>query len=265
MTIEVLLSTMHQKDKSIVDRLGLQSDAVIVNQCDCDSVEKFDYEGNRITWVNSTQRGLSRSRNMAMFYSTADICLLVDDDEILVPGYVDTIIEAFKRHKDASIIGFQVEGIESVFKEYGNSESRMGYIHSMRMASVELAFLRDKLNSAGIRFNEKIGAGTKYKMGEENTVLFNCLDKRLRIYYVPCLIGRIHMGNSTWFTGFDSSYFHARGAVFTAMSRKWSLLLIYQFALRKYKRYKKEIGLLKALKLMLSGRNEYLNNMNNHD
>lgn len=258
MKIEVLLSTMHQKDRYIIERLGLQSDAVIVNQCDCDSVDYFDYNGYGITWINSTQRGLSRSRNMAISNSKADICLLVDDDEILVPGYTQTIIKAFERHRDASIIGFQVEGIESTFKEYSSKESAVGYIQSMRMASVEIAFRRRALIDNDIRFNEAIGAGTKYKMGEENTVLFNGLDKGLKIYYAPYLIGQIHLGNSTWFTGFDEDYFHARGAVFTAMSRKWSLLLIYQFAVRKYSLYGKEMNFFKALKLMMNGRNEYL-------
>lgn len=258
MTIEVLLSTMHQKDKSIVERIGLQCDTVVVNQCECESIEKYESNGHRIIWINSKERGLSRSRNMALSNSSADVCLLVDDDEVLDSEYVSTILNAFERHPDASVIGFQVEGIESAFKVYNGEETSVGFIRSMRMASVEIAFKRHELIDNNIRFNEMIGAGTRYKMGEENTMLFNCLSKSLKIYYVPQLIGRIHIGDSTWFNGFDAEYFHSRGAVFTAMSQKWALLLIGQFAIRKYKLYKEETGFLKALKLMLNGRSEYL-------
>lgn len=262
MTIEVLLSTMHQQDRSILERIGLQCDAVVVNQCDIDSFEKFESHGHKITWINSTQRGLSKSRNLALSNSSSEICLLVDDDEILDSGYVQTIINAFGRHPDAAVIGFQVEGIESTFKEYKGVESSVGYVRSMRMASVEIALKRKLLNDNNLCFNERIGAGTKYKMGEENTLLFKCLTRGLKIFYVPQIIGRVHIGDSTWFNGFDTEYFYSRGAVFTAMSRTWSLLLISQFALRKYQLYKKETSFLSALRLMLKGRKEYLTKYN---
>jgi len=252
---------MHQTDKSIIKHIGLECDAVVVNQCDCDSIESFEHNGRHITWINSTQRGLSRSRNMALVNSTADICLLVDDDEELEPGYTATIASAFERNLRASVIGFQVQGIESVFKTYAGGEGRVGFMRSMKMASVEIAIKRMDLIDNGIKFNEMIGAGTKYYMGEENAMLFNCLSKGLKIYYVPQVIGRVHIGNSTWFNGFDAKYFHNRGAVFTAMSQKWSLLLIGQFAVRKYKLYKKEVSFTNALKLMLNGRKEYIHQL----
>lgn len=258
MKIEILLSAMHLSDRSIVERIGLQSDAVVVNQCNCDSTEHFEYNGHRVTWINSTERGLSRSRNMALANSSADICLLVDDDEELLPDYPEVITTAFERHPDAAVIGFQVQGIEAHFKTYSGPEGAAGYIRSMKMASVEIAFRRKALTDNNIAFNEKIGAGTKYLMGEENTLLFNCLSKGLKIFYVPRMIGKIHIGDSTWFTGYNDNYFHSIGAVFTAMSKKWSLLLIGQFAVRKYGLYKNETGMWRALRLMLAGRKEYL-------
>lgn len=261
MILEVLLSTMYQNDHGVIERLGLECDAVVVNQCDRNSVERFEYQGHKITWINSSKRGLSCSRNMALANSKADICLLVDDDEELIAGYSKIILKAFERHSDADIIGFQAEGIESVFKNYFGKEGRVGYVHSMRMASVEIAFKRQSLRERHISFNENIGAGTKYKMGEENTLLFNCLSAGLNIYYVPELICRIHIGDSTWFSGYDDDYFHARGAVFTAMSRRWANLLILQFAVRKYKLYKDSIGILKACRLMLDGKRDYIKNM----
>lgn len=258
MTLEVLLSTMHQNDYGVIERLGLECDAVVVNQCDQDSVESFEYCGHRITWINSSTRGLSRSRNLALVNSKADICLLVDDDEEFMPRYSQKILNAFERHKDADIIGFQAEGIEEVFKNYSGNEGRVGYIRSMRMASVEIALKRKSLLEHHINFNENIGAGTKYKMGEENTLLFKSLSAGLMIYYVPELICRIHIGASTWFNGFDKDYFVSRGAVFEAMSSKWASILIIQFAIRKYSIYRSNFSLYSAVKLMFGGRNEYL-------
>lgn len=258
MTLQVLISTMHQTDRSLIAKLGLECDAVVVNQCNFNSREELEADGHHILWINSTQRGLSRSRNLALANASADICLLVDDDEELNAGYSKIITESFANHPKASLIGFQVLGIESTFKEYSQAESKVGFIRSMRMASVEIAFRRCDLMTKGIMFNENIGAGTKYKMGEENAMLFDCLSKGLQIYYIPVVIGRVHIGESTWFEGFDQNYFHARGAVFTAMSKRWSTFLIAQFAIRKHNRYKDSISFHQALKEMMKGRSEYL-------
>lgn len=256
--IGIILSTMHQSDYSLLEKIGLECDAVVVNQCDEESAHSFNLNGHRITWINSTDRGLSKSRNLAIAKSTADICLLVDDDEILHHGYADIISNAFARHPEADLIGFQVKGIESVFKEYSGQEGEVSYIRSMRMASVEIAFRRESMINKGIKFNEHIGAGTKYKMGEENALLFACLSQGLKIYYVPECIGSVHIGGSTWFDGFNDDYFLARGAVFTAMSRRWSIALIIQFAIRKYSLYRDYMNISRALCLMCRGRKEYL-------
>ena len=252
---------MHQSNHNVLERLGLECNAVVVNQCDIDSVERFEHRGHLITWINSSERGLSRSRNMALANSKADICLLVDDDEELLKGYSHKILSAFERYAEADIIGFQAEGIEKTFKIYSGKEGPVGYIRSMRMASVEIALKRQSLVNNHLCFNEEIGAGTKYKMGEENTLLFNCLSAGLKIYYVPELICRIHIGDSTWFSGYDEDYFQARGAVFTAMSRRWVDLLILQFAVRKYRLYRTQISFFKACKLMLKGKREYIKNI----
>lgn len=258
MTVQVLVSTMGQHDHSLVERLNLECDAVVVNQCDMDSIEHLVCGTHAVTWINSTGRGLSRSRNLALEHATADICILADDDEILQSGYVGIVSEAFSRHPDAGIIGFQAEGIEAGFKTYTGSERKVGYLQSMRMASVEIAFRRRALLDNGLRFNELLGSGARYKMGEENTLLFNSLSQGIKIYYVPRLICRIHIGDSTWFTGFDEEYFHSRGAVFTAMSRRWSRLLILQFAIRKYPRYRSSTSFWKAYRTMLRGCKEYI-------
>ena len=34
---------MHQKDASIIERTGVQSDVVVINQCDHNSIEEFDF------------------------------------------------------------------------------------------------------------------------------------------------------------------------------------------------------------------------------
>ena len=79
MTVDVLISCMYQKDWSIVAQSHLNGNAVIINQCDTDGLDTYDYEGNQVRMISTTVRGLSRSRNMAILHSNADICLISDD------------------------------------------------------------------------------------------------------------------------------------------------------------------------------------------
>ena len=81
MTLEVLVSTMYQKDYSLLDRMNIQTDAIVVNQCNENSIEKFEYKGHKIKWISLNERGVGLSRNTALMRSTADICLFPTTEE----------------------------------------------------------------------------------------------------------------------------------------------------------------------------------------
>ena len=50
MTFQLLVSTMDQADFQLLDRMNVQSDAVIINQCDKDSVEELDFINICVIW-----------------------------------------------------------------------------------------------------------------------------------------------------------------------------------------------------------------------
>lgn len=133
----------------------------------------------------------------------------------------------------------------------------------MKISSVEIAFRLESIKKSGIIFNELLGAGAKYSSGEESAFLFECLKKGLKIYYVPEKIASLHIGNSSWFKGYNKEYFISKGAAFAAMSKKLCLILILQFAIRKYKIYKNNVTFIEVLKHMLNGRKMYNNEITN--
>ena len=257
MTVELLISTMHQQDYTLLDKMNIHSDAVLINQCDINDKKVFTYNGHRVLWINTTERGLSRSRNMAIRNATADICMLADDDMEYRSNYADVVCSAFQKNH-ADIIGFQVIGIEKEFKKYAEEERRISYLNSMKMASVELAFRRDSFIGKNIQFDELIGAGTEFLLGEENALLFQCLRKRLSIYYVPKIVAALHIGESTWFNGRNEQYFMGKGASFAAMNTPFTNLLILQFAIRKKALYKNEATMWKAICQMMKGKRLYI-------
>lgn len=257
MNIQVLVSTMHQRDYSLLSTMNIQTDAVVINQCDKEGVEEFQYNKCSILWINTTERGLSKSRNMALRYATADICILADDDLIYRDNYEIAIKQSFEQNPKMTILIFQVEGIERKYKNYPQKARSLNYINAMKVSSVEVAFRRKEIIKNNVFFDELFGAGTRFLMGEENIFISQLLKQKLKGLFVPKIIANLHIGNSSWFPGYNKEYFIGKGAAFAALQSGFTWLLILQFALRKHCRYKKEMSLCNAIKLMFLGKKEY--------
>ncbi|MBE5968373.1 MAG: glycosyltransferase family 2 protein [Lachnospiraceae bacterium] len=258
LSVQVLISTMHQSDYSLLEIMNIQTNAIVVNQCNENKTRLLKLKDKKVLWIDTSERGLSRSRNMAMRNATGDICILADDDEEFCDGYGDIVKTAFSDHQFFSIIRFRIQGIEKKFKNYPSKEYSIGYIKSLKISSVELAFRRKDVVTNGIFFDELIGSGTEFLMGEENAFIYQCLLKKMKVLYVPKTLANLHIGNSSWFDGFNIDYFVGRGAAFTAMSKRMSKLLILQFAIRKFNLYKNDIGFIASIHYMMQGRKKYL-------
>lgn len=262
MDLQVLISTMNQQDHELINKMNIDSNTVVINQNNKRSIDDFCIKSSKITWINSETKGLSKSRNMAVENATSDICVLADDDLEYIKGYKDIILEQFKLYPDADIITFQVEGIERKFKEYYNKPRKLNYLTSMKTSSVEIAFRLDSIKKSVIQFNELFGSGAKYISGEENLFLMDCLKSGLKLQYVPIKIANLHMGESSWFKGYNKKYFETKGAVFAAISKTLSIPLIIQFALRKHKLFCQEMTRRQSIKIMFKGRREFLKEAN---
>lgn len=231
MKLEVLVSTMYQKDYELLNSMNIQSDAIVVNQCEGDTVKRFLYNRYNITWINTSQRGLSKSRNMAMSYATADICLLADEDEILEDDYPKIIEKAFEGIPSADIISFNFNRLnfsEPTKKNKCRKAPRYKYY-----SSVSLAFKLIKIRKYGLHFNELIGAGSEYSAGEETVFEEECRRKKLKIYENSNCICSVDSSNSTWFKGFDERYFFNLGIILAirhgALAPIFTIYYVYRF------------------------------------
>lgn len=256
MKVEVLISCMHQTDASIITRTNVQSDVLVVNQCDKDEVEEHSFlnkkgEECHARIIHTTERGLSRSRNMAIRNATGDVCLVCDDDEYLYDDYYKGIAEAFEQNPDYDVIAFRVDYPR---KTYPLQSRKIGYIDALKVSSVQIAFRRESVVRKYICFDEKMGSGTGNGGGEEIRFLFDCLKNKLKVYFIPYVIGSVSQADSQWFKGFTDTYFLNRG---------WSnkkilgipLAILYDsyFAVTKYRMYSKENSFFNAFFCMLRG------------
>lgn len=219
MNLEVLISCMNQQDMKIAEMTGIQTDALIINQCpqseilnEIKSDQNTSGRQNKtlvnIRMLNTNTRGLSKSRNVAIQHAVGDVCLLCDDDEQLDFSYEEIILKAYEALPDADIICFRIANQPSRLKQ---KTQRLTKWTAMRIASWQITFRREAIINSGIRFDENMGAGTGNGGGEEVKFLRDCIKAGLKAYYVPNSIGVVAQTESTWFKGFDRDFFYKRG------------------------------------------------------
>ena len=248
-------------DINYIDSLKITGDAVVINQCGeslTENVSRRSVNGSdqAVKYVKTTERGLSRSRNMAIDNAEADICILCDNDVVYADNYEELILREFESRPDADIIVFYIKRKEKPVPNFPTAR-RMNYLSVLKIFSPEIAFRRDRISD--LRFDEQFGAGSgKYIMGEENIFLYDALKKKKNVYYVPVQIAELKEVESTWFSDYDERFFVSRGANYAAMSKAGSHLLIWQFALRKKSLYAGKVTTMQAIKCMYQGRREYL-------
>jgi hypothetical protein len=248
--VEVLMSVMMQDGVDIIERTNIKSDAIVVNQCNCESKKDILYNSHVVKYINTLDRGLSKSRNLAIKEASGEYCLLCDDDEILEDDYVYKIESGFSQIKDADIICFIVSRND---KEYFKRKLKINYLTSLHISSVQIVLNRKKILDSGIKFDEKFGAGSFNGSGEENIFLFDCLKKKLKVYYLPITIGRLIPSDSTWFEGFNQKYFICRGRIFKRLFGNFGYIYLLYFIIAKHNKYKDKLSIIEAFILMCQG------------
>src|SRR5690554_3439396 len=106
MNLQVLVSTMHQNDFSILGKMRISTDAIVVNQCDRNDYNEFDYKNRKIRFFSCLERGVGLSRNTALMRASADICLFADDDVVYSENYESVILNEFVNNPKADVIIF---------------------------------------------------------------------------------------------------------------------------------------------------------------
>lgn len=256
--LEYLVSTMNKDEdqiKELIKKMNIKTSCIIINQnTTIDNTKRV----KDMTIINTTTKGLSKSRNLGIKNSKNDICVLADDDFIYYDDAEKIIKDAYAQIGDADIIAFKFkykDNKKKFNKKFWNNKKKINKMNSLKISSAQITFRRKSIENAKVKFDEKFGSGSgQYVSGEENIFLTDCLNKKLKIYYVPISILEINDNRkSTWFNGFNEEYFITKGATYTRIYKYINIIMILQFAIRKYKLYKKNMSFLLALKYMIIG------------
>lgn len=264
MNLEVLMSCMFNDGVNLVNNSNITCDAVVINQCDVNDYLE-DHTDNRTVRVFSvTDRGLTKSRNLAISKSTADVCLLADDDELFVPNLEAGVTDAYESLPDADIIIFKMKGRESSFSD---KVQELKFPKIMKVSSWQISFRRKSLLESGLRFDELMGSGTGNGAEEEFKFLTDARKLGLKIYYVPFEIAEVDQkyyvpsdeaelsdGKSQWFSGFDERFFENRGSTTRyIMGAPLAVVYAVYYCLKKRNLYNRDITTKMALISILRG------------
>lgn len=253
MKLEVLVSTVNCDNiKQLIKKMNIQTDAIIINQCDHVGYEEIKYNNHLIKVYYFNERGVGLSRNNALMRATGDIVLFADDDEVLADEYEKMIISEFENNKKTDFIAF---GIDS----FGDSKrmckkvvkrKRIRWYNCLRYGAVRFAIKLDKVRNNNINFSLLFGGGAKYGSGEDSIFIYDCIKKGLKAYTSPLIIGKVDFSKSSWFNGYNEKYYFDKGALFYALHKKLALFFSVVYLIRYHKEksnltFKQKINLFK--------------------
>lgn len=212
--VQVLIATMHQNNHSLIERMNIQTDALVGNQCDRNEIEKYEYKGNSIEWFSFAERGVGLNRNNVLMRANADYCLFADDDMVLYDDYEEIILNAFKKNEKADVLIFNIDEECDSNRRYNRKIKRIGLHNYMNYGAARIVIKRSAVSYQGISFNLNFGGGTIHSSGEDTLFLRDCLRAGLKIYAVPeSLACLTQMRESSWFQGYNKKYFFDKGVV----------------------------------------------------
>ncbi len=143
----------------------------------------------------SDSLGTSVNRNNAIDRSSADICLIADDDLKYTPGQLSAVIDTFERNPEVELATFMHSGGDDKWYP-GISFDLAKPIKGYNVSCVEIAFRR-QCGKGPWRFNELFGPGEHpLQAGEENVFLHNAISRGVNCRFFPVVITH-HEGRST--------------------------------------------------------------------
>ena len=253
MRVEVLVSTMHQKNFDFLDNMNISTDAVIINQTNSDGYKEFNLNENTVKIFSITERGIAKSRNQALKISNSDICILADDDMQFSNEYKEIAINAYKNNV-ADIIIFNLIDDNDELNRKNKTVKNINIFNYMNYGAARITFKNASIKEKNISFKEAFNGNPLPACGEDTLFLRDALKKGLKIIAVPEALAKLNnTRESTWFKGYTEEYFFDKGVIL-ALAHPLLSIPFALFLVLKHKEYSESgFSKLKIFKEILKG------------
>lgn len=185
--LEILISTMQRTSLSFLSEMFsennfLNYNILIVNQTSKDKILISNYTNIRV--INSFEKGLSKSRNLALQNAKSDIVLIADDDLVYEKGFQTIVLNVFNNNPDAGLITFKAKKFKGkAYRNYKQSSHRHTLKSIKGVISWEIALCLKKIKLLNVTFDENFGLGSEFTTAEEYLFARNIIKARVSCYF----------------------------------------------------------------------------------
>ena len=260
--VEILISTMNQHSLDFLVPMFpflhfSNFRILIINQTQVGTILESEYPNIRV--VNCFEKGLSKSRNLALENAVGKILLIADDDVIYQEGFSIKIINAYIQFPDAAAINFcAIKSDGSLMKEYPkHSKQNLNAFDVFNTSSIEMTLNKAILDKTKIRFDENFGLGGMFEMGEEAIFLFDLKSKKQQLIFEPEVIVKHPELTSSVKKSIEEKYY-IQGALYARIFKSNYIYWIFVKLFFDLKQRKIRFGKLKsALKNSKKGHQKF--------
>lgn len=253
MKLQMLISGLQVEPEALLSGMKPECDGILVNQCDTDAICRIEKDGKSFLVISKPERGVGRSRNLALSHSEAEVVLFADEDIVYDTGYAAAVVDEFVSRPQADVILFNVRVCEERRTYWNEERKRVRWYNCGRFPAYSIAVRRERLAETNVRYSELFGGGAKYSNGEDSLFLRECASAGLRIETSPVCIGEEMPRESTWFHGYTEKFFFDRGVLFAFLYGKLAGIWALRFVLTKKEMFRGEIKRGQALRLIRNG------------
>lgn len=172
-------------------------------------------------YVHEAKRGLSHARNRGVSVAEHSIIAFTDDDCLVAPGWLQSILGEFSRHPGLSILGGRVELADPgdypvAIRDHDHAQAITTADQILTiMSGCNLSFRRDVFAEVG-RFDTAFGKGKHIGAAEDLDFLYRALRQGHAIRYSPAVLVRHAHGRHTpaALQGLAHDYIKGRGAFY---------------------------------------------------
>lgn len=229
--IEILVSTMNRNNLDFLLPMfpfkhfsGFT--IIIVNQTTPDLLLESSYPSVRV--INSFEKGLSKSRNMAVENAGGILGIVTDDDVVFKEDFEQHVLNAFNRYPDAALISFRIEKAHNVlYKKYpAATKTHLTHRNRLSIMSIEMVLNLKKIKQLGLRFNEDFGLGSKFCMGEEAIFVDALYRKGQQVVMEPQVLS-LHDQESTHVRISVREKYFVQGALYSVLFQKSYFIWVF--------------------------------------
>lgn len=229
---------------------------VIVNQTTEDAILKSDFDTIKV--VNVFEKGLSKSRNIAIQHACKDILVITDDDVVFDLKFAEMILKTFNKRQ--SFDGFRFR-----FKdEFGNFTkkypekflSNLSGFEVLNASSIELVIKRISILNKVV-FDEDFGLGSKIILGEEAVFLSDAKMKGLQLGFAPKTIATHNNKTTTQVISNEVKYYNQAAVFYRIFKNKYLLWVFLKLFFDLKQGNIAFLNVLTLLKEAIKGKNYY--------